>query len=316
MLTKCFSRSVKSSGIKDDEVRGGKEADLSSGQAELEIPTLFPGRRHAAEEGFALLIVLWWLVLVALLVMQITTATRTALMISANIRSSAVAEAQADGAVSEAIFHVLAQDWKADGATYMVRGTQAVAEVRIYDEGGRIDPNVAPAVLMQALLRECGATPKAAAELGDAISEWRSLDLLRSADTAATAARYRDAGKGYVPPRARFVSEDELGLVLGMTSELLACLEPHISVYSLSVPSLQTTTDPVVRQALTDAYPYDSPQMASAAVREAAVIRVTAIAQQTNGGSRFRRVAVVRVVPAEPDQNFIYKILSWEGSAD
>jgi hypothetical protein len=101
-----------------------------------------------------------------------------------------------------------------------------------------------------------------------------------------------------------------------MTSELLACLEPHISVYSLSVPSLQTTTDPVVRQALTDAYPYDSPQTVSATVREVAVIRVTAIAQPTNGGSRFRRVAVVRVVPAEPDENFIYKILSWEGSAD
>jgi hypothetical protein len=53
----------------------------------------------------------------------------------------------------------------------------------------------------------------------------------------------------------------------------------------------------------------------TAAVREAAVIRVTAIAEQTGGGGRFRRIAVVGVVPAEPDQNFIYEILSWEGSA-
>jgi general secretion pathway protein K len=309
-------RPVESSGIAEEEVRSSQEGDLPSGQAELEIPPLlFPACREArAEEGVVLLIVLWWLVLLTFLAAQISTGTRSARMISTNIRGSAVAEAQADGAVNEAIFHVLAQHWEADGATHVVQGAQAVAKVRIDDENGKIDPNVAPAALMQALLRECGATPKTAAELGDRISEWRSLDLLRSAGTAA-ASRYRAAGRGYVPPHARFVSEDELGLVLGMTSELLACLEPHLSVYSLSVPSLQTTTDPVVRRALTDTYPYDTPQTAAAAVREVAVIRVTAIAEQTGGGGRFRRIAVVRVVPAEQDQNFIYKILSWEGSA-
>jgi general secretion pathway protein K len=270
-------------------------------------------RGTEADRGFVLLIVLWWLALLMFLATQITTATHTSVLIAANIRGNAVAEAHADGAVNEAIFHVLARHWKADGAAHIVPGAQAVTEVRVDDEGAKIDPNVAPAALMQALLRECGAPAKTATELADAIAEWRSVDLLQSTGSLR-GAQYRLAGRTYLPPNARFVSIDELGLVLGMTSTLLGCLEPHISVYSLSVPSLQTTTDPMVRQALTAAYPYDTAQTVAATVYEPAVIRVTTIATQADG-SRFRRVAVVRVVPAEPDENFVYKILSWEGFA-
>jgi general secretion pathway protein K len=260
-----------------------------------------------------LLIVLWWLALLMFLATQITSATHTSVLIAANIRGNAVAEARADGAVNEAIFQVLTRHWKADGAPHVVPGAQVVTEVRVDDEAGKIDPNVATAALMQALLRECGAPPKTAAQLADAIAEWRSVDLLQSTGSVR-GAQYRLAGRSYLPPNSRFVSIDELGLVLGMTSTLLGCLEPHISVYSLSVPALETTTDPMVRQALTAAYPYDTPQTVAATVYEPAVIRVTAMARQTDG-SRFRRVAVVRVVPAEPDENFVYKILSWEGFA-
>jgi general secretion pathway protein K len=256
-----------------------------------------------------LLIVLWWLVLLVFMATQITAGTRMTVMIASNIRTSAVAEAEADGGVNEAIFQVLAQRWKADGAAHFVRRPWAVTEVRIDDEGDRIDPNVAPAVLVQALLQECGAGPRAAAELAIAISEWRSVDLLQSTGRAK-APQYRAAGLAYAPPNARFVSVDELGLVLGMTPGLLACIAPHVSVFTLSVPSLQTT-DPVVRQALTDAYPDDAAQSVAATVREAAVIRIIATAQAL-GGSRFRRVAVVRVVPTEPDEGFTYRILSWE----
>jgi general secretion pathway protein K len=293
------------------------EGDLPGGRTGLWrqlVRGAVPAHRESrADKGFVLLIVLWWLALLTFLAAQMTTATHSSVLIAANIRGSAMAEAQADGAVNEAIFRVLAQQWKADGAVHVLRGTQAVSEVRIDDEGGRIDPNVAPVALMQALLGQCEVPPKTAAELAEAIAEWRSLDLLQSTG-AIRGSRYRLAGRSYLPPNSRFVSVDELGLVLGMTSELLACLEPHISVFSLSVPSLQTTTDPVVRRALTEAYPYDAPQTVAATIRDAAVIRVTAVARQSDG-SQFRRTAVVRVVPAEPDEHFVYKILSWDGSA-
>ena len=118
-------------------------------------------------------------------------------LIAANIRGNAVAEAHADGAVNEAIFRVLARHWKADGLPHVVPGSQVVTEVRVDDEAGKIDPNVAPAALMQA---RCGrqAPPKTAVELADAIAEWRSVDLLLSTSTPR-GAQYRLAGRIICP---------------------------------------------------------------------------------------------------------------------
>jgi hypothetical protein len=53
------------------------------------------------------------------------------------------------------------------------------------------------------------------------------------------------------------------------------------------------------------------PYPIGAMVHAVTVIRVTATARETGGG-QFQRVAVVRVAPAEPDDAFTYRILSWE----
>ena len=219
-----------------------------------------------SERGFVLLIVLWWLALLLFLGTQIAAATHMVVSISSNIRGGAVAEAAVEGAVHAAIFHLLAGDWSADGAIHVVRGMQAATEVRVDNEGDRIDPNVAPAALMQALLQECGAAAKSAEELAAAIYDWRSLDIQQSGG-AIPGRRYQAAGLNYRPPHSRFASLDELGLVLGMTPELHRCLEPHVSVYALSVPSTSTTADPVVRRALAVAYPNDPIQSETALIR-------------------------------------------------
>jgi general secretion pathway protein K len=285
-----------------------KEGSLQDRRCRAAVIAFTPLRAQR-ERGFVLLIVLWWLALLLFLGTQIAAATHTVVSISSNIRGRAVADATVEGAVHAAIFHILAGDWRADGAVHVVQGMQATAEVRIDNEGNKIDPNVAPAALMQALLQECGAAPKSAEELAAAIYDWRTLDIQRSGGTIQ-GRRYQAAGLNYRPPHSRFASLDELGLVLGMTQELYRCLEPHISVYALSVPSVSTTTDPVVRRALAVAYPNDPIQTEITPDQAAPVVRITADAEPI-GGSRFRRIAVVRVVPAEPDVDFLYKILAW-----
>src|ERR1700682_5076742 len=77
-----------------------------------------PNASHARndtqpDKGMVLLIVLWWLVLLAFLATQLAATTRTAAMIASNLRDSASAEAAADGAVNEAIFQFLAHRWQA-----------------------------------------------------------------------------------------------------------------------------------------------------------------------------------------------------------
>jgi general secretion pathway protein K len=56
--------------------------------------------------GFALLLVLWVLVLIAFLVAQVTAAGRTELRIAGNLYANAAAEAALEGAVNEAVFHL------------------------------------------------------------------------------------------------------------------------------------------------------------------------------------------------------------------
>jgi general secretion pathway protein K len=267
-------------------------------------------REAAGSRGFALIIVLWWLALLTLLLTQIASSSHTEGLVTANIRGAAIAEAAADGAVNQAIFQVLAHHWAPEGSSHLVRGQLAVAEVRIDDEARKIDPNVTPVIVMQALLRVCGAAPPQAEQLATAISQWRSVDILHRDDGDLTMP-YREARLGYIPPNQRFVSEDELGLVVGMTPALVACLAPHVSVYSLSVPSLQTTDDPLIRLALVGAYPEDAVRPAAAPVHEITVIRISALAQ-TASGARFRRTALVRLASA-PEEYSAYKILSWEG---
>ncbi|HET7881584.1 MAG TPA: hypothetical protein VFL55_11910 [Acetobacteraceae bacterium] len=260
-----------------------------------------------------LLIVLWWLALLALIVTQLVASGRTEARIAANLRDGAIAEAVADAAVHRAIFQVLAHRWDIDGRLREVGSEQGTALVRIDDEGSKIDPNVAPPPLMAALLRACGAPTKTADALAAAIYQWRGIDVTGTV-AGKIAQQYSAASLGYLPPNKRFVSEDEVGLVLGMTPDLLACIRPHISVYSLSLPSLSTSNDRLVRQALVDAYADAAVVPVGQRMQEVSVVRILATAQ-TVAGTRFRRLAIVRVINATLDERFAYRILYWEGGA-
>src|SRR6266702_1320200 len=74
--------------------------------------------------GFALIIVLWTLVLIAFIVAHITASGRTEVRIAGNLVANAVAEAAADGAIFEAIFNLSdprpEQRWPVDGTVRQV----------------------------------------------------------------------------------------------------------------------------------------------------------------------------------------------------
>lgn len=60
------------------------------------------------ERGFALLIVLWSMALLALMITTVLANGRTAITLAGNVRDAAAADARADGAINEALFHALA----------------------------------------------------------------------------------------------------------------------------------------------------------------------------------------------------------------
>src|SRR5271170_725046 len=251
--------------------------------------------------GFALLIVLFTLVLIAFVVLHLTASGRTEIRIADNLVANAVAAAAADGAISEAIFNLAdprpEQRWPIDGSPQTLTVGDCRVEVRLEDEATRINPNLASPALMAALLQVAGSDPDAAQRVAAAIADW-----VGSSSTPQTAdelqAGYRAAGLDYAPPGAPLETMDELGRVLGVTPKLYAALKPHLTLYGPAEP--KPGADPIVTAAVAqlphlggDAPPADpSPQ-------DVLTVRIIAAAHGP-GNARVTHTAIVRVGASLP----------------
>jgi general secretion pathway protein K len=205
----------------------------------------------ARERGFALLIVLWTLVFLAFLMTQIMTTSRTAVRLAGNLRAAAQARAAADGAINEAVFHLLGtgdNHWPADGATHLVTVGGVTVTVRARSLAGMVNPNLASAALLDGLLQAVEVPEEQAAPLADAIVTWRGPPD-SPADEAAALAVYRRAGRLYGPPGRSFATLAELTDVLGMTPAIFGRLQPHLSLFQPADPD-PTVADKVVARAL------------------------------------------------------------------
>jgi general secretion pathway protein K len=265
------------------------------------------GRRQA---GFALLIVLWTVVLLTLLVTHIEATGRSEAQLALNLRRSAALQAEADGAIAVGAFHLLdasAAHWTANGAPHVLRvrngGFTRRVVVRITDQAGKINLNSAPVPLLQALIAAVGVGPAEASRIAANIGAWRYPAGTGPAANSI-AAQYKAAGRGYAPPHAPFESLSELGLVLGMTPRLLALLRQHLTLFHPGEPNL-ARADRVVRQAfgVSDAMPGFNPHP----VGGLRVVAITATASGA-GGIAFSRHAIVQV---GPQKGGWLRILTW-----
>ena len=279
-----------------------------------------PRRLHLAarrrrSRGFALLIVLWTLVLIAFVVAHITASGRTEVRIAENLVDNAVARAAADGAISAAIFNLSnprpEQRWPLDGAPRPLAVGNSRIALRLEDEASRINPNLASPQLLQALLQTLGANPQIAQRLAAAIAEWVGT-AQDARPPEAVLADYRAAGLDYQPPGAALESLDELGRVLGVTPAVLAALRPHLSLYAPAEPSPRGT-DPVVLAALAAVAPAgDATAPSVPTPPDILTARITAVASGP-GRARVERIAVVRIGAALTNG---YAVLAWGDRLD
>ena len=260
-----------------------------------------PGR----ERGFALLLVLWTMALLSLLATHIASSARGEAQLAANVRDAAITQSAADGAIAEAGFHLLdapGRQWRADDAPHVVQMPGVAIEIRVRSEEGKVNPNLASADLLAALLRGVGASNDAAQLDASAISAWRfpgaqaNLDIVRA---------YRAAGRDYLPSGKRLRDLDELGAVLGMTPELTGRLGPYLTFYYTGAPD-PTQASPVVLQALRTA------RESVGVPALPTVVAVTAAAVGPNG-SRFVRRAILRLI-RDGDGAPAARVLEWNAS--
>src|ERR1051326_341495 len=205
------------------------------------------------DRGFALIIVLWTLVLIAFIVAPLTGSGRIESRIAGNLVANAVTAAAADGAVFQTIFNLSdprpERRWIADGTEHELALGDCRLVVRASDEAGRINPNLASPALIEALLRAAGSDTGSARRLASAIGEWVGTPRGAQAQEALLA-EYRGAGLDYAPPGEPLETIGELRRVLGMTPQLFDAIQPHLSLFAPAEPDI-AQADPIVKAAVT-----------------------------------------------------------------
>jgi len=258
------------------------------------------------ERGFALLLVLWSLVALTSITAMLLSRGREDVKLASNLRLAAFAETLADSGVHEALFRLLDladTGWRPGPVPYRIDLPGGRVAVMIEDQAAYINPNTANDALLSALLAAVGADAGTSRDVAAAIEDWRSAGTA-ARQYGARAAEYRAAGRNYGPPGTPFRTTEELGLVLGMTPDLLARLSPHVSVLQDNEPD-PAIADPIVLSALQKAGLAGDVRRAPSAGR---VVAITAVAN-TPGGGRFARRATVRL-GASPTGK-LFQILDW-----
>ncbi|HVI25852.1 MAG TPA: type II secretion system minor pseudopilin GspK [Xanthomonadaceae bacterium] len=191
---------------------------------------------RASARGAALLLVLWLVALLTALVGAFALSARVE-HLQGQVLSRGVAAAEAARAgVEYAVVRVGSDDqrwrWLPDGRPYRWDFGNARVEVRIVDEQGKVDLNLASADLLAALFRGAGAEQAQAARLAAAVLDWRDGDDLAQPGGGAEDRDYAAAGLPYGAKDEPFESVAELQQVLGMPKPLYARVEPFLTVYS------------------------------------------------------------------------------------
>ncbi len=184
-------------------------------------------------QGFALILVIWALVLMSSLATGFAYAVRHEIRVAGDLVAIARAEAASAAALHAAVLAISSGEpeerWIADGQAHELVWADATVTIRVEATSGRIDLNKAPRPLLIGLLIQLFPDADHDA-LADAIVDWRDSDD-RPEPNGAEDVEYERAGYAYVPPNRPFHSVNELSQVMGFDSRRMEALMPYLTVH-------------------------------------------------------------------------------------
>lgn len=292
------------------------------------------------DDGFALVSVIWLATLLAVIGFVFTSAVRSHVREAQARLAQAEADALAEAAVNLALLRALAPA-KPAGSIPPTGNTVydcvlpggGQAHVRVNDEAGKIDLNIASDELLRALFTGLGLSREDASSRVDAIADYRDADSNRRLN-GAERQDYAEAGRTTGPANAPFEAIEDLAGVIGFDAELVQRLRPFLTVHSRK-PGLDPALAPEGLVALISGgaqnfapasaeLPLTSsplpPQFTAASTRTTFSILAEI---QTPRGARFVREAVVqrleapvpragsRIADAGPPAPMPYRIWRW-----
>ena len=265
--------------------------------------------RNGQNDGFALVVVIWAIGILALLFMTYIAAARYRSIEASSLAQHARAEAMANIGVNLAILDILSgisrgatrsARFGSDGTpVFCTLGDGRVA-ISVVDEGGKVDLNTANLELIEALIGGVNSNGRVAALVA------KSIQKLREAPTGTR------SGQGVSSSATALRSVFELNQVAGMDRDLFQALVPLVTVHSGS-----TGVDPGVAplELLRAVSPGNRSSSREAARKGLPAFYVAESAGKvflvesealTTSGARFSRGAIVEFEPPVS-----YRIREW-----
>jgi general secretion pathway protein K len=196
----------------------------------------FPGRGPASEEGAVLVLILLVLALISVLVLSWSQEWRTELKLAGNFRQDRQNRRLAEAGVYYALGKILTAKsaerqtgapgagleptvdprnlWQGDRSPHVLELPEGRIEVRLEDEGGKINLNRAQDILLGKLFAVMGCSEMQIRTMVDSIQDWRT-----KGDTArpygAKSEYYLSLNPPYVAKNGLFETVEELAWVHG-----------------------------------------------------------------------------------------------------
>jgi general secretion pathway protein K len=194
-----------------------------------------PHARQEREGGFALLLTIWVLILIALMAGSLASQIQSDTRIAYNRAELAAAKGLADAGVAFGLNglldSIIGNRWPADGRARFIHYGDGTIEIHIQDEAGRLDLNMAPIELISGLLHVLALDADSAAVTGGILARRRQYAAgLAAANQAATGDETPLAASARLP----FAMVSELQLVAHLPRWAYDRLRPFVTVYTNS----------------------------------------------------------------------------------
>jgi general secretion pathway protein K len=187
------------------------------------------------QSGIALVIVLWILLLVTISTGAYTLMARMDVLEAHTVLWGTRARMAAEAGLNLAVLSLRDPDeltrWIPDGRPYELRFQDAILEIKVTDERGKLDINAVDETALIQLFLNNGLADDEASYLAAAMKDWNDADEMERPNGAEEES-YLAAGLGVGPGNHSFVMVEELLQVLGLSWELFQEIEPGLTVFS------------------------------------------------------------------------------------
>ena len=185
--------------------------------------------------GVALILVLWFVVLLGVLAMGLSSFSRNSTVLARQLTGASQARYLAEGGMQMVLANLLMAPDETrllgDGEMFDLpfRDNRVVAS--LWNESGKIDINGANEILLVRLFRAIELPLEQSEALAAAIIDWRDEDSFAHLKGAEDE-DYLAAGLPYEASDSPFIALAELRKVLGMTQGIYTKIEPYITIYT------------------------------------------------------------------------------------